>query len=154
MSTHVDGTDYAAGGVAVASLYLSEVFAHMIPWLFATMAVIVCDLVLGLRRAWLMGEKIRFSEACRNTMGKTVGYFAFVCMACAVNQAAGGEYGIDKWSCLLVCIVEGSSVFSNILRPKGIEVNIANLLNALFRKAADIGDAHVFERKEEDKETR
>ena len=135
-------------------IFLHDTLADMVPWVIAASAVIACDLVFGLRKAYLMHEEIRFSQACRNTMVKTVAYFAFVCTVCAVDRAAGGEYGIDKWSCLTVCFVEGCSVFANILKPKGIELDITNLLNALFRKAAGVGgDARVFTETGDNKKT-
>ena len=129
-------SDTAQAYGAIIAAFLSGCVAHIIPWLMASTAVILCDLVTGLRKSWLLGEEIRFSKACRRTMGKVATYFAFVVTVCFVNQAAGGEYGIDKWSCLFVCLVEGFSIFDNIFEPKGIRINLANALNALFRKAA------------------
>lgn len=140
------GVSPAVAGVSAgtATLFIGAVGSHMIPWLIVMAAVILCDLVFGIRRAWLAGERVRFSKACRDTAGKTVMYFAFVCMVCAVEQAAGGGYGIDKWSCLAVCLIEGCSIFSNFLKTKGVDVNVVNILNAVFRKATSLDADGVF----------
>ena len=66
-------------------------------------------------------------------MGKMATYFAFVCMVCMVEVAAGG-YGIDKWACLLVCFIEFCSIVSNILKPKGYTFNVKKLFALLAGK--------------------
>jgi hypothetical protein len=123
---------------AVLPLFIRDTLSHMIPWLIATFAVILCDLVFGIRKSMMMKEKIRFSMAARRTMGKTVTYFAFVCTVCAVEVASGESYGIDKWSCLVVCFVEFSSILSNILKPKGYSLNLKELVALLIGKVSNI----------------
>lgn len=108
----------------IASAFIGQTLSHMIPWLMVTAAVILCDLAFGVRKSLIMGEEVRFSRAVRNTMGKMVTYFAFVCMVCMICVASGEQYGIDKWSCLLVCFIEGCSIIGNILKPKGIDFNL------------------------------
>ena len=68
-------------------------------------------------------------------MGKMVTYFSFVCMVCMINVAAGNDYAIDRWACLLVCGIEFLSIISNILKPKGYSLNIKLLVAALLGKA-------------------
>lgn len=123
---------------AVLPLFIRDTLSHMIPWLIATFAVILCDLAFGIRKSMMMKEKIRFSTAVRRTMGKTVTYFAFVCTVCAVEVASGESYGIDKWSCLVVCFVEFSSILSNILKPKGYSLNLKELVALLIGKVSNI----------------
>ena len=52
--------------------------------------------------------------------------------------ASGEQYGIDQWSCLLVCFIEGCSIIGNILKPKGIDFNLLGAFReigkATFRK--------------------
>lgn len=129
--TMKDETMNAVCGAASAILpiFLKNTLAHMIPWLIATFAVIFCDLVFGIRKSMLMKETIRVSSAARRTMGKTVTYFAFVCTVCAVEVAAGSHYGIDKWACLAICLLEFSSIVSNILKPKGITLDLKALVS-------------------------
>lgn len=122
----------------IASAFITQTLSHMIPWLMVSAAVILCDLAFGVRKSMLMGEEVRFSRAVRNTMGKMVTYFAFVCMVCMMCVASGEQYGIDKWACLLVCFIEGCSIIGNILKPKGVNFNLMGALNevgkATFKK--------------------
>lgn len=148
-----DGTIETVCGAAsaVLPLFLRDTLSHMIPWLIATFAVILCDLAFGIRKSMLMGEEIRLSRAARRTMGKTVTYFAFVCTVCAVEVASGGSYGIDKWSCLVVCFVEFSSIVSNILKPKGYSLDLKELAAVVIGKAARIDKEEIEEIISEDK---
>lgn len=122
----------------IASAFIGQTLSHMIPWLMVTAAVILCDLAFGVRKSLIMGEEVRFSRAVRNTMGKMVTYFAFVCMVCMICVASGEQYGIDQWSCLLICFIEGCSIIGNILKPKGINFNLLGAFReigkATFRK--------------------
>ena len=122
----------------IASAFITQTLEHMIPWLMVSAAVILCDLAFGVRKSLIMGEEVRFSRAVRNTMGKMVTYFAFVCMVCMICVASGQRYQIDVWACLLVCFIEGCSIIGNILKPKGINFNLLGALNevgkATFKK--------------------
>ena len=113
-----------AGFAAVAGSFIAQSLEHMIPWLIASAVVVICDLVFGLRKAFLLGEEIRVSRAIRRTMGKMVTYFAFVCMVVMVNIASGFDWHIDVYSCLLITFIELCSILSNILKPKGINFNL------------------------------
>lgn len=123
------------GGFAgIASAFITQTLEHMIPWLMVAAAVILCDLAFGVRKSLLLGEEVRFSRAVRNTMGKMVTYFAFVCMVCMICVASGEQYNIDIWACLLVCFIEGCSIIGNILKPKGIDFNLIGAFGAMFKK--------------------
>lgn len=106
----------------------------MIPWLIVTGAVIVCDLIFGIRKSLIMGEEVRISSAIRRTMGKMVTYFAFVVMVAMIDVAAGGDRQIDRWACLTVCFIEGISIIGNLLRPKGYNVNVVKAIGLFFSK--------------------
>lgn len=81
-----------------------------------------------------MKEEVRFSTAWRRTMGKMVTYFSFVIMVVMINQATEQAYQIDKWAVLFVCGIEGCSIMSNILKPKGYNINVIGLLSVLAKK--------------------
>ena len=117
----------------VAMGFIQESIVHMIPWLIVTCAVILCDLAFGIRCSLLMGEKVRFSSAARRTMGKMVTYFAFVAMVCFISVATAADNKIDIYSCLLVCFIEGCSIMSNLLKPKGYSLDFAKVVG-LFGK--------------------
>ena len=135
----------SGGFAAIASAFIQESLSHMIPWLIVSCAVILCDLAFGIRKSILMNEKIRFSSAARRTMGKMVTYFSFVCMVCMINVAAGNDYGIDKWSCLLVCFIEFCSIVSNILKPKGYTLNFKALASSVIGKLSRIDKKEIEE---------
>lgn len=144
----------------IASAFIGQTLSHMIPWLMVTAAVILCDLAFGVRKSLIMGDEVRFSRAVRNTMGKMVTYFAFVCMVCMICVASGEQYGIDKWACLLVCFIEGCSIIGNILKPKGIDFNLLNAFRevgkATFKRVnMDVDTEKVFvEEKPKRRQTR
>ena len=130
---------------AIFATFLQESIGHMIPWLVAAFFVILCDLVVGIRKSLLMGEEVRFSSACRRTMGKMLSYFMFVIMVAVVDVAAHGGGVIDKWACLAVCFVEFSSICSNILKPKGYDINLVKLIAVIFGKKFDIAKESIEE---------
>ena len=121
-----------AGSFVIDSLQL------MIPWLIAMLCVIICDLVTGVRKSMLMGEHVRFSRAWRATMGKMVTYFSFVVMVVMVNRAAGGSFHIDTYACLFVCFIEGCSIISNILKPKGYNLNLSKAISLFCKKVFSV----------------
>ncbi len=129
------GQSATGGFAALATAFVAESLSHMVPWLIASAAVILCDLCFGIRKSMMMGEEVRVSRAVRRTMGKMVTYFSFVCMVCMVSVAAGSDYGIDKWACLLVCGIEFMSIISNILKPKGYSLNVKAIVAAVFGRA-------------------
>lgn len=116
------------GLMIAAASFLAESIRHVMPWLIVMAAVILTDLVTGIRQSLLMGETVRFSRAVRRTMGKMVTYFSFVVMVVLINDASQLGWRIDVYSCLLVCFIEMCSILSNILKPKGIEFSIIKAL--------------------------
>lgn len=137
---------------SVASAFVMESLQHMIPWLIVSFVVIITDLAFGVRKSMLIGEEVRFSRAIRATLGKMVTYFAFVIMVCMLNVATGQDWNIDVYSCLLVCFIEGCSIIGNILKPKGIKIDMLNAARVFVKKAADVGDEDVKCILKEDKE--
>lgn len=140
------------GFAAIASAFIIETLEHMIPWLIASFAVIICDLAFGIRKSLLMGEDVEFSRAIRATMGKMVTYFAFVCMVVMINIASGNKWNIDVYSCLLVCFIEFCSIISNILIPKGYDFNMIKALGLFGKKVLDVDKEDISEIITKDKE--
>ena len=138
------------GFAAIASQFVAESIGHMIPWLMVSGAVILCDLVCGIRKSLMMGEEVRFSSACRRTMGKAITYFSFVVMVAMIDVAAHTEMSIDKWACLLVCFIEGTSIVSNILKPRGYNVNLIKAIALLFESKLGVDGVEDVITKEED----
>jgi hypothetical protein len=139
------------GGYSVIfATFLQESIGHMIPWLVVSFFVIICDLVVGIRKCLLMGEEVRFSSACRRTMGKMLSYFMFVIMVAVIDVAANGGGVIDKWACLAVCLIEFSSIMSNILKPRGYDVNLVKMIAVVFSKKFDVSKKDIEEIIEKD----
>lgn len=138
MEKPIMNTATEGGYSVVLAGFLQESIGHIIPWLIVAFAVILCDLVVGIRKSLLMGEEVRFSSACRRTIGKAVSYFTFVVAVSVVDVAAQEHGTIDKWACLLVCFIEFWSIAGNILKPKGIEINFTKLIAIVFGKKFDV----------------
>ena len=122
----------------VFATFLAESIGHIIPWMIVSFCVILCDLVVGLRKSIMMGEEVRFSSACRRTLGKCVSYFMFVVMVAVIDVAAHGGETIDKYACLLICFIEGCSIINNILKPKGMSLDIKKLIEIIIGKRLDV----------------
>lgn len=150
MEKSVVVTATEGGYAAIFATFLQESIGHIIPWMIVSFFVIVCDLVVGIRKSLLMGEEVRFSSACRRSIGKTVSYFTFVIMVSVIDVAAHGGGTIDKWACLLVCFIEGCSIIGNILKPKGISFNLINAIAILCNKVFSVGKDEVKEVLEKD----
>lgn len=137
------------GYYTILAGFLNESIGHILPWMIVAAAVILCDLVVGIRKSLLMGEEVRFSSACRRTMGKMVSYFMFVIMVAVIDVAAHGGGVIDKWACLAVCLIEFSSIMSNILKPKGYNINLVKLIALVFGKKFEVDRKDIEEVLEE-----
>ena len=135
MTKEVTIGTFAAG----ASVFLADTINTMIPWLLAMFAVIVCDLIAGVRKSLKLGVHVSPSRAVRETMGKMVTYFAWVVMACMIEAAAEHTMSIAMWACLLVCAIEGISIIGNILKPHGYDMSlkggIALVLGQIFGRS-------------------
>lgn len=136
----------------IFATFLQESIGHMIPWLVVTFCVILCDLVVGVRKSLMLGEEVRFSSACRKTLGKLVTYFMFVVMMVVIDVAAHGNGEIDKWACLLVCFIEFTSVISNILKPKGININLIEVIAFSLSKKLNVKKEDIKDLIKEDKQ--
>lgn len=145
LSTTIEGSYYA-----IFATFLNESIGHMIPWLIATACVIICDLIAGIRKCLLMNETVRFSSACRRTLGKMVSYFMFVIMVAVIDVASHGGGIIDKYACLLVCFIEGCSIINNLLKPKGLSIDLNKLFNAIVGKKFGVNVENVIKEDKKD----
>lgn len=125
--------------------FISNTIQLSIPWLIAMAAIIILDLIVGLRKAYFCNEEVRFSKACRRTINKSVCYFWFVGTVSLIDTAAHIGLNITTWACLIVCGLELISVISNFLKTKGYKFNTRKGIDILVRKTLklnkdDIGD--------------
>lgn len=117
-----------------AVLFLQDSVKTMIPWLLVMVAVVVCDLVVGIRKSMKLGVHVSWSMAARETMGKTVTYAAFVLMVAMIDAACGHSFHVAMWSCLFICAMEGGSIISNFLKPYGIDITPRQIARFLAMK--------------------
>lgn len=140
----------------VAMAFIEKSILTMLPWMMVMFMVIVTDLISGIRKCRKLKVKVRPTTAFRETFGKTVVYFAFVMMVAMIDVAANGDTAIAKWSCLLICALEGGSIISNILKPYGVVLSVKGILKVLLKRSPlSIGEEEADEiiksRDEEDK---
>ena len=124
--------------------FLDDALETMIPWILVMLGVVAADLIAGLRKSMKLDIHVSWSLAFRNTMGKMVTYTAWVMMVALIDAACGHQFRIAMWSCLFICLLEGGSIVSNIMKPYGVGITPKNILEfavGLFSaKVIKIGD--------------
>lgn len=121
-----------AVGAVFAGFVLDSIRA-MIPWLLVMSALIMADLIAGVSKSIRIGAKVSFSRAIRDTLAKSCTYFSVVVCACMI-QVAGDYEGIDKGACMIVMVIEGASIFGNILRFNGYTIDMRSVLAYFLSK--------------------
>lgn len=121
--------------IPVLASFLNDALVLMIPWFIAMITVIMADLFAGLWKAYRLEIPIRFSKACRDTMGKTIVYFAFIMMACCINVADNGDFNWAKWLAILIVVIEVGSIIGNILKPHGINISLNAIIKAALTRS-------------------
>lgn len=119
--------------IPVLMTFLGEALEQMIPWFIAMTSVILADLVSGIWKSVKLNITVRFSKACRETMGKFIVYFAFVMMAACINVAEKGEFDWCRWVALFVIVIEFGSMASNLLKPHGINISLSAIIKAFLK---------------------
>lgn len=104
------------------------------PWLIVMLAIIILDLIFGLRKSKHFKEEVKISTAIRKTLNKTMGYFWFVVTVGLIEAAANLGFRIATWGCLIVCAIELSSVIYNFLKIKGYKFNKEKGFDFIVRK--------------------
>lgn len=64
-------------------------------------------------------------------------------MMAVIDVAANGDGDIEKWACLLICFIEFTSIISNILKPKGYNINLVKLIALVFGKKFDVAKEDI-----------
>ena len=118
--------------IPILMKFLGEALEQMIPWFIAMTSVVMADLISGLWKCMKLDVPIRFSKACRETMGKMIVYFAFVCMAACINVAEKGEFDWSRWIAVFVVVIEVGSMAGNILKPHGINISLSAIIKAFI----------------------
>ena len=126
-----------ASGIIVptAFAFLQEALIVMVPWIITMFFVILADLAAGVWKSYKLGIELRFSRGLRETMGKLLVYFAFVCMVACINVAYKGEFQFAKWAAGIVITIEFGSIIGNILKPHGINISLSAIIKAILQKS-------------------
>lgn len=118
----------------ITTKYIGDGINTMLPWLVAMTAVVLCDLAAGCRKSVKLGVHVSTTTAFRETMGKLVVYWSFVLMVASIEVATGHKYSIAMWGCLFVSALEALSVVGNILKPFGIDLSLANIIDVALQR--------------------
>lgn len=105
-----------------------------IPWLIVMAAIIVLDLIVGVKKAIYIGEEVKFGTAIRRTLTKTVGYFWLVFTLGLIDSATKFDLSFTTWGCLIVIGIELASTISNFLKMKGYKFNKEKGFDFILRK--------------------
>lgn len=121
--------------IPTAFAFLQEALIVMVPWMITMFFIVIADLAAGVWKSYKLGIELRFSRGLRETMGKLLVYFAFVCMIACINVAYAGEFQFAKWASGLVIAIEFGSIIGNILKPHGINISISAIVKAILKKS-------------------
>ena len=119
---------------AMFDSFFNDTLQLTFPWFFAMAAIIILDLIFGVKKALYVGDDVRISNAFRRTMSKTLSYFWFVITVGVIDAATTLDFKITTWACLIVCVIELSSVISNFLKIKGYKFNKEKGFDFIVRK--------------------
>lgn len=141
--------------IPTAFAFLQEALVIMVPWIITMFFVVLADLAAGVWKSYKLGIELRFSRGLRETMGKLLVYFAFVCMIACINVAYKGEFQFAKWAAGLVIAIELGSIVGNLLKPHGINISLSAIIKAILQKSplpltCEDADAIVKEQKIEE----
>lgn len=141
--------------IPTAFVFLQNAMLVMVPWMITMFFVILADLAADVWKSYKLGIEIRFSRELRESMGKMLVYFAFVCMIACINVAFAGQFQFAKWAAGFVIAIEFGSIISNILKPHGINLSLSAIVKAIVQKSplplsCDDADKIVHEQKLEE----
>lgn len=121
--------------IPTAFAFLQDALLVMVPWMITMFFIVIADLAAGVWKSYKLGIELRFSRGLRETMGKLLVYFAFVCMVACINVAYAGEFQFAKWAAGIVIVIEFGSIIGNLLKPHGINISLSAIIKAFLQKS-------------------
>lgn len=121
--------------IPTAFAFLQDALLVMVPWMITMFFIVIADLAAGVWKSYKLGIELRFSRGLRETMGKLLVYFAFVCMVACINVAYAGEFQFAKWAAGIVIAIEFGSIIGNLLKPHGINISLSAIIKAFLQKS-------------------
>ncbi len=128
--------------------YSQSVAQQAVPWILPCVAVVLIDLIYGVRAAkWrvkqgLSNERVSFSSAVRRTGVKILIYACWIIM----SVACGIAFHITWMTATLMGIIlfiEFCSIMSNMLEPSGKTLNHNALIRWIARKTGTETDEDI-----------
>jgi len=121
------------GGVSAAIVaFLQTAVLRMIPYAIPSVALLVLDLVYGIKAAKTRGERVRLSTAVRRSTTKLFSYIVWLILASTL--AIAFQHNWIEWAVLgLVYMNELGSIIGNYLETKGLQMNWKYVFNTIFK---------------------
>ena len=123
-------SEVTQGSVALLCIaFMRDTIVDMIPYLFVAGALILTDLVFGVRASVKKGQEVRVSRMIRRTLGKSFEYLCWIMVSSSLSVAFEAEF-IEYIILGVVAVNELISILSNwsYLRGKTITINWLRLL--------------------------
>lgn len=114
---------------------MHEAVLRMIPYAVPAFALLLLDLIYGIKAAMYRGEKVRTSTAVRRTVTKFWSYVCWIILASTLAISFHLQW--LEWGVLgLVYANELASIAGNYLETKAIDFSFVAFLRLLFKKGA------------------
>lgn len=124
-------------GVSITSslsAFVTEALSSIVIFLIVILALIVADLFSKLYEIYECSPQcFRFSKGVRDTLAKTVTYFAAIVSFVFMGTALHSGKIVDV-CCGMICFGEICSIAKHLLRVKGYEFNAMELVKDIFRR--------------------
>lgn len=131
-----ESTIIEGGTAAAAVVFLQQSVTRMIPYFLPAIALIILDLIYGVRAARVRGERIKFTTGLKMTATKTFSYICWIILASTLTVSFGKSW--IEWAVLgLVFVNEFASIIGNYLETKGIRLSFGALYRWAFRKVGE-----------------
>lgn len=121
-------------GGAVLSTFLADSIEKMLPWLVVMTALIMCDLIAGVCKAWKLGERVTINRAIRDTTAKACTYYSGVVFACFFQVATADDTEWCEIASKIFSAVEGVSILRNIFQWHGYNLDGKALLSMILHR--------------------
>lgn len=121
-------------GGAVLSTFLADSIEKMLPWLVVMTALIMCDLIAGVCKAWKLGERVTINRAIRDTTAKACTYYSGVVFACFFQVATSDDTEWCEIAAKIFSAVEGVSILRNIFQWHGYNLDGKALLSMILHR--------------------
>ena len=119
---------------SILSMFFADSVSKMLPWLAVMVALVACDLIAGVCKAWKIGEKVSAGRAIRDTLAKSCTYFSAIVFACLFQVAAGGDFDCCGYVAKGLCTLEGVSIVRNIFRWHGLYIDKRALVTIIVHR--------------------